>query len=342
MAGTRASHPVTADALDLLNQRGFRAAFLIGNREHPDRYQGINYARSRLEAAGVEHRYEEYPGGHVMPHAEVFQDTILYVSAVSTLPEVGSPSFVHRGGAPGFLSHTSRDRFAVRVAFPAQISPDGIIFPNENEVTLRAEWPWSRHYLRTTAKYSAGNRSTDERERRVHQDLLLGIGESRGFFGAGIGWDWIRQFSDGNSYGELDLLLMRADRNPWIVPPGSADPDRVDSLLLLRYTIPRGLSDGVTAEQLLNLRAEYLLRIADRVVFDAGLGAYTVQNRPVDSLSALSEALDHRLEGQIGIGVRAPSPLLWRIGYRGTAERPLPDGSFDYRGIWNLSLEYSY
>ncbi|TVQ38433.1 MAG: hypothetical protein EA384_09455 [Spirochaetaceae bacterium] len=340
MAGTRASHPVTSEALDVLRETGFRGAFLIGDREDPDRYRGINSARVRFEEAGIEHRYREYPGGHIMPQAQLFQQKILYVTAVQRLPDP-APRTPLRPAAPGLLTHTSRDRIAVRVAFPAEISSDGITPPSEYELGIRVEWPWSHHYVRTTADYSNSRRTTGKREQRVHQDVLFGTGSASGFFGAGVGWDWVRQFSEGNSYGEVDLLLMRADRNPWIVPAGSVDPRRVDSLLLLRYTIPRGIGAGVTAEQLLNLRAEYLVRIADRVVLDAAVGCYTVQNRPVESLSELSRALDQRLEWGLGFGIRAPSPLLWRVSHLGTAERPLTDGEFAYRGVWKLSLEFS-
>ncbi|MFO8173659.1 MAG: hypothetical protein R6T96_05195, partial [Longimicrobiales bacterium] len=63
---------------------------------------------------------------------------------------------------------------------------------------------------------------------------------------------------------------------------------------------------------------------------------------PVEALSELSEALDHRLEWSVGAGLRAPSPLLWRVGYRGIGERTLPEGERSYRGLWNLTLEFSY
>lgn len=342
MAGTRASHPVSPEALEALRQRQFRGAFLIGDREDPNRYRGINYARSRFEAAAIEHVYREYSGGHVMPASDVLQQQILYVTGAERLPDPGLPAAIARPGLPALLAHTSRDRFALRVGFPAEVNSDGIAVPSENQLGLRLEWPWSRYYLRTTAEYSSSKRSTGQRERRVQQDLVFGTGETHGFFGLGVGWDWMRQFADGNSYNQFDLILMRADRNPWIIPAGSADPERVDSLLLLRYAIPRGIAAGVASEQLLNLRVEYMLRIADRVVLDAGLGAYTLQNQPVESLPQLSGALDQRLEWQAGVGLRLPSALLWRIAHRGIAERPLPDGDLGYRGLWNLSLEYSF
>jgi len=96
------------------------------------------------------------------------------------------------------------------------------------------------------------------------------------------------------------------------------------------------------AAQLFNLHAEYLLRIADRFVVDAAAGAYAVQNQPVDSRADLPSAIDQRLDWGLGFGVRFPQPVLWRVSYRGVAERPLPDGAFEYHGGWSLSLAYSW
>lgn len=343
IAGTRASHPATADALTALRERGFRGAFLIGDREDPARYNGINHARALFAASEIEHRYAEYPGGHIMPEAVLLQQKIRYVTSVRNLPDPSVPTVAGRAGqAVAPFGHTSRDRFALRFAFPIGWSSEGIDPPDEFSLGVRWEWPWDNRYIRTTGTYERSTRTTEEREHRLQQDILFGWGEYDGFFGAGLGFDWVRAFDDGNSYGELDLLLFRADRDPWIIPSGRVDPQRVDSLLLVRYTVPRGVGSGVRLQQVLNLRAEYLLRISDWVVLDAGVGAYTVQNRPVDTISDLRNALDHRLEWQVGTAVRLPSPFLWRIGHRGVAERPLPDGSFDYRGIWNVSIEYSF
>lgn len=346
IAGTRTSHPVTPLALEMMRERRFRAAFLIGDREDPDRYRGINFARSRFESGGVEHVYREYAGGHIMPPTELMLEMISYVTQVERLPAPAPAGTASHPVAPGILGyvfgHTTRDRFAVRFGFPAQVSGAGVTLPSESAFSLRAEWPWSRTYVRTKVDFAGSTRSTGYRERRISQDLLFGTGDPRGFFGGGIGWDWYRAFAEGDSFKRFDVILMRADRNPWIVPAGEADPDRIDSLVVLRYTIPQRIAAGHMLEQLLNARLEYLLRISDLFVFDAGAGASTVQNRPVESLPDLSQALDQRLEWNVGVGVRVPSPVLWRVSHTGIGERALPDGAFAYRGFWSLSIEYSF
>ena len=344
MAGTRTSYPATGDALAVLAERGFRASFLIGDREDPARHRGINFARARFETAGIIHRYREYSGGHVMPSATILQDEIRFVTGVERLPQPGQPPTpTHFAGTVGGpFSHTSRDRFALRVGIPVEIGIDGVAMPRDYEIRGRAEWPWDRYYLRSVAGFTTSRRSTGLREQRLRQEVVFGLGDPRGFFGGGIGWDWTRSFSDGNSYGEVDLLFLRADRNPWIIPAGSADPQRVDSLLIVRYTLPRGVGTGIPVEQVLNLRLEYLLRIADSVVVDVSGGSYTVQNRPVERVADRADALDHRIEWGVGLGIRAPSPLLWRVGHQGIAERPVGDGSFGYRGVWSVAVEYSF
>ncbi len=356
VAGSRASHPVDPGALDRLRDREFRGSFMIGNREDPNRYRGINVARMRFDDAGVDHRFREYPGGHVMPETELFQEEIRYITGVEELPPAREPVRVARRAGTGLLGHTSRDRIALRLTVPAAVDDGALTVPGEADIRFRFEWPWSRVYLRTTGGYETATFTTGFRSQRLYQDALLGAGGSRVIYGAGLSWDWWRRFSggpseeddsegdhsDGGAYETMDVLVMRAARNHRFIPSSRVDPQRVDSLLLLRYGIPRGIGRGVALEQVLNLRAEYLVRIGDRFVVDAGAGSYTVQNRPVESLRDLSDALDHRLQWELGLGVRGPSPLLWRIGYRGIGERPLGEGEFSYGGTWTMTVEYSY
>ncbi|NBC29800.1 MAG: hypothetical protein GVY29_07395, partial [Spirochaetes bacterium] len=341
-AGSRTSYPVDAATLEVLRRRGFRASFLIGTLESPARYDGINRSQDAFAEAGIAHQYREYTGGHVIPPPAVFQDEIAYVTGVTSLPDPTTPAVPSDAARIALFDHTSRDRVALRFALPFDFNADGFSRPSESEIGLRVEWPWERVYLRTAARYTGSSRTTGDSENIIDQYVLLAGGTARHMLGAGFGWDWYRGFREGNSFHQYDLIAVHGMRNPWIIPAGRADPLRVDMLTLLRYRIPRGIGKGPAVEQILNLEVEYLLRIADRVVVDAGAGTYTVQNRPVEALSELSGALDHRLEWGIGAGLRAPSPVLWRVGYRGIGARALPDGKRSYRGLWNLMLEYSY
>ncbi|MDA3951865.1 MAG: hypothetical protein PF508_21840, partial [Spirochaeta sp.] len=248
------------------------------------------------------------------------------------------------GSRGALLSHTSTDRFAVWGIVPASITSEGLVPPRETGIGARIELPWPSFYLRSTAEYVSSTRTTDVWEHRLRQDILAGVGTEAGrhIFGVGAGWDWLRTVAGEDAFQTVDVLLMHGMRSPWIIPPGEVTENRIDSLLVLRYTLPRGVGASPAVEQVLNLRAEYLLRIADLFVVDAAGGSHTVQNRPVERVRDLSGALDHRLEWEVGVGLRAPSPLLWRVGYRGIGDRPLPDGDRTYHGIWSLTLEFSY
>ncbi|MEX2443169.1 MAG: hypothetical protein WD492_06180 [Alkalispirochaeta sp.] len=342
IAGSRTSHPVEPEALEMLRTRGFRGSFLIGDREDPARYDGINRSRAAFADAGIEHQYREYSGAHVIPPPEIFQNEIAYVTQVTSLPDPTTPAVPSDAARSALFSHTSRDRFALRFALPAELNADGFSRPTETEIGLRGEWPWEEFYLRSTASFTNSSRTTGSSENILEQDLLVAGGTARHMLGVGFGWDWSRGFSGGDSLHQFDLLAAHGMRNPWIIPAGRNDPLRLDMLTLLRYRIPRGIGENPATAQLFNLELEYLLRIVDWVVLDAGAGSYTVQNRPVDALSQLSGALDHRLEWSVGAGLRAPSPLLWRVGYRGIGERALPDGDRSYRDLWTLTLEFSY
>jgi predicted esterase len=369
IAGSRTSHPVEETALVLLRDRSFRAAFLIGDREDPLRYRGINIARGYFEERAVPHIYEEYRGAHVIPPSPTLRGAVEYVTQVDRLP---TPEESRRIAAPSGstgIDHVSRDRLALRLYVPGEVSGSGLTAPTDTEVGARLEWPWERLFLRTTLTHETTTVSTDEQLRRLRQDVLVGASrDARRFLGLGFGWDWLADVTVGrtdttggrrvDAYHTFDLLLAYAVRNPWIVPASRVDGDRIDSLLLLRYGIPRGLGAGTEVEHALNLEAEYLLRIGDRFVFDASAGSSTVQSRPddpdetPDSSAPIAPGatwapgdaaiLDHRLEWELGVGVRAPSPFLWRIGYRGRAERPLDGGSRETTGFWLASIEYSY
>ncbi|NBF39418.1 MAG: hypothetical protein GVY14_03285, partial [Spirochaetes bacterium] len=52
IAGSRTSYPVDTATLETLRSRGFRGSFLIGNRDSPARYDGINRSRNAFADTG--------------------------------------------------------------------------------------------------------------------------------------------------------------------------------------------------------------------------------------------------------------------------------------------------
>jgi len=338
IAGSRTSHPVSDGALETLADRGFRAAFLIGNREAPVRYRGINVARGRFDAEGVTFTYEEYSGSHEIPPSTMLRHAVAWVTGEEGIP---APAPRVAAVASPLVEHTSRDRFALWAELPGEVGTRGLVTPADTAIGWRAEWPWPEFYLRSTVAFTTTTTSTGAVAHRLYQDVFAATGD-RLLLGGGVGGEWASDVGDGNAFNTVDLIAGLGVRNPWIIPAGAYDPLRVDALLLLRYTLPRGIAEGPATAQVFNLRADSLLRIADRFVLDASLASYTVQNAPVDTLADLSGALDHRVQWEAGLGVRAPSPLLWRVGYRGRRTRALPDGDPHTRGVWVASVEYSY
>lgn len=347
IAGTRASYPVSAEALARMHETGFRGALLIGGSEDPARYRGINYVRSRFEQSAVNHSYTEYPGGHVMPPRTALQEQVRFVTGAS-LATIDTPRAIAAPPhAPArHLARPTRDRIALRIG--VLDVTDGVWRSGrDSEAQLRVEWPWSQFYFHTLAGYSATHVSTAAKLHRLHQEVVLGMGgpgtttTGGGFSGFGVGWDWIHRFDDGAARRGVNLVYVRGDRNLPFVPQRWHGGDRVDSLLTLRYALPLGMTRFIP-EKVFNLHARYLLRLGGRVVLDAAAGAYTLPNGPALAETVLADTIDHRLEWELGLGLRGPAPFLWRLAHRSSASRPLPDGTFSHQSTWRLSLEYSF
>ncbi len=96
MAGTRCSYPPERSDLDILERKGYKGAFFIGNREDINRYDGINAARWTLENAGIETQYTEIDGGHAAPPVELFGEALSWIAD----GEAGPDSAAVSPGAP--------------------------------------------------------------------------------------------------------------------------------------------------------------------------------------------------------------------------------------------------
>ncbi len=347
MAGTRASYPVSAEALARMHETGFRGALLIGGSEDPARYRGINVVRSRFEQSAVTHSYTEYRGGHTMPPRAVLQEQVSFVTGAAVASIDPQAPVVPPAHSPtSHLTRPTHDRIALRVGV-LDVADGAWRSGRDSEAQLRVEWPWSRYYVHSITGYSATDVTTGARLHRLHQELVFGMGGSGttttrgGFSGFGVGWDWIYRLDDRAAPRGFHLVYVRGDRNLPFVPQRWHGNDRVDSLLTLRYELPLGMTRFIP-ESAFNLRARYLLRLGGRVVLDAAAGAYTLPNGPPLAETVRVDAVDHRLEWELGLGLRGPAPFLWRIAHQISAARSLPDGVFERRSTWRLSLEYSF
>jgi pimeloyl-ACP methyl ester carboxylesterase len=69
---TRCGYPAETEAVEILQSNGFRAFFLSGSEELAARLDGMKEAVSLFSEAGIEHRFEQVPGGHVRANSETF------------------------------------------------------------------------------------------------------------------------------------------------------------------------------------------------------------------------------------------------------------------------------
>jgi len=365
ISGSRTSYPISPDALEQMARRGFRGAFVIGSQEAAVRYDGINRTHARVRAAGVETLYREYPGSHSRrPTPAMYTEYISFISGVSTAglapspvaPRVGSQrdAGVHRpapGGSqpiPGetleyLLRHETTDRVALRWRFPYQVGDGGIQGSKDRELQLRLEGLWSRHWLRSLTRYDSFQATGGDRLHVVSQELGFAYGAGRTLWGGGVRGDLWREFEEGGeAIRRWELVGFLGERYLPIVNESFRGDGRLDSLITARYALPIPIAP-IRASHVLNLELEYLFRLGRRVVFDGSVGSSTRQREVASWGSEYTRSLDHVLGWSLGVGLRAPSPFLWRVEHRAEALRPVGSStSFSYEPRWLLSVEYSF
>ena len=113
MSGTRASYPMSTEARQVLEQRGYRAAFLIGEDEAPARAQGIRHAYEHLSQARIETQFEEHPGAHQAPDRLTGREALDFVTEGQAMI-----------GEPGRLSGTSSTSDATELHLKTDFRPD--------------------------------------------------------------------------------------------------------------------------------------------------------------------------------------------------------------------------
>lgn len=365
IAGSRTSYPISPDALAEMKQRGFRGAFIIGSQEAAVRYEGINRSHARVRSAGVETLYREYPGSHSRrPTPAMFTEYISFISGESTAglaprpstPPVGSrddaalyrpaPGGTHsipRETLEHLLHNESADRVALTWRFPFQAGSGGIQGSQDRELQFRLEGLWSRYWLRSLTRYDSTKPPDGDRLQVVSQELGFASGGGRTLWGGGLRGDLWREFENGGTaVRRWALVGFLGERYLPIVSEGFRGEGRLDSLLTARYVLPIPLAP-LRAAHVFNLELEYLFRLGTRFVFDGSVSSTTRQREVASWGSEYPGSLDHVLGWSLGVGLRAPSALLWRVEHRAEAVRPVgSSASFRYDPRWLLSVEYSF
>ena len=353
IGGARSSYPARPEALDALGRSGFRAAFMIGNRDDRVRIDGIRAAHQTLGNAGIETVYNFYPGDHlVMPGYDLWSESVEFISGGTwhaVAPRVasttgrspsGGPSSRERttagGGFGRAVTRASSERLAFGAYLPWQATTSGTIeFSDLQHLYIRTEFQTAATWTRSMLAFSTAGSSTDADRHVTDQTVAFAYGRGAYLIGAQIGWDWASRVreSDGMADGMTQLKIGAVG-----VLRGT---DRASGIATLSYRIPRS-GFGFVAPYVFNAEIDVTARLGSRFALGASAATYAAQNAPGTSDSLTVDELDHVLEYSLRAGFRAPRAILWTIGFTHTAHRAIgADDLFSPEAAWRVGLEYS-
>ncbi len=359
MAGTRASYPLTDDARRSLTGIGYRGSFLIGNREIPERQNGIERAHASLEGSGIPTLFRTYQGGHQIPPRELLLESIAFVTQNETAAEwvEQEGSRATRGGEAGSgiggmdvqwdrILHTAALRtpgqhFGIRYDPGFEIGAEGFRLSPLHAGQLRAEGLFDDVYLRGITSLESRGTSGDYRLKAFRQEVAVAYGRGS-LWGAGFSWDWNRWMTTGNADLEdagTDALHRFGISVFWIHPRRMRGIPA--SVLELRYFVPHTFKPFIPQE-VFNAQVRYHLHVTDRIMLQTTFGSWTEQNMPLADRSGYDSRHDHVMGWNAGAGFRIPGPFRWNISHHGRWVKPAGGNPHDYRGSWRFSVEYLF
>lgn len=366
VAGSRSSHPVTDDAIGTLSRRDFRAAFLIGKRESRNRYNGINYARNRLERGDVPVFYSEYDGGHQNPPQDLTIEAISYISGGSEpglqasgstwprAPGSGIASYSARGGSGFFSALRSggrpSDRLRLLVDIPVSFSgyySSGIGYSGAGAGVMEFESLFDRMYLGADLEIVSSTTTADTYSRRLSSGVSVAFGDDL-LLGGGISWDWSRWvsehgFSDtGSSLGSGTVYRRPRISALALWRDGRRYTPR--ARVRLSYEIPSTI-DPAMAPHLLNGELSGDVLLTDWLRAGFGIGYGTRQRLQVENRNDLESALDRAFHWNLSLGASVSDEVALSLSHRGEHLRALGDNASGprsgYNPEWRVSLRYS-
>lgn len=336
VAGSRSSHPVNESGLDTLSDEDFRAAFLIGNNDSPNRYQGLNYARSRFEAVDIPVMYREYDGGHELPPQELSIEALEFISesderviraSGSSWPN--SPRKTSDAGDRGdgllsglFGSGVTTNRLRLETDLPVAVSSryqSGVGYSGIDSAGLVFETLFDSGWVSGDLEIVSGVTTTASNSRRASSGVSAAFGD-RIALGAGISWDWTRWVSEsamlhdlGNTAsGEIyrrprisAIAVLRGDRS--YTPRATGR---------ISYEIP-SFVDPFVLTHVANMDFEFEAWAAERLLVDGGVATGTRQRRPVDERSAQADYLDSFASWNLGVGFAVNEEVTISLSGRG-------------------------
>lgn len=362
IAGSRSSHPVHDDTVEVLADSDFRAAFLIGDSDTPNRYKGLNHAHALLERGDVKTIYREYPGGHELPPQDLSVEALEFISDHESgrISAAGSdwPGSTHAasvGQGNGFFgmfreSREPSGRIRVKVDIPVAVSRDydtGVGFARDGRHALVAETLYQRWWFYGDVALRADHTSVDTYNSRVSSTLGIAYGDSVRV-GAVAGWDYVRWLSNsGGTDSNADLDSGTVFRRQYAgltlqVTGGRRYIPRAG--MVLRYTIPTYLSPASPAH-LINADLSAFAWPTEWLYLTGSLGSGTRQYTPADGREHQHDRSERALLWEAGVGLSISEDALLSVSYRGNYLSPHSDevtASRDgYNEQWRLGLRYA-
>lgn len=338
IGGARSSYPATPEALDALGRSGFRAAFMIGNRDDRVRIDGIRTAHRTLGNAGIETVYNFYPGDHlVMPGYDLWSESVEFVSGGSWHAVAPRVARTATGGGFGrTVTRAPSERLAFGAYLPWHATTSGTIeFSDLQHLYIRTEFQTAATWTRSILAFSTAGSSTDADRHVTDQTVAFAYGRGAYLIGAQIGWNWASRVreSDGMADGMTQFRIG--------VVGVLRGTDRASGIATLSYRIPRS-GFGFVAPYVFNAELDVTARLGSRFTLGASAATYAAQNAPGTSDSLTVDELDHVLEYSLRAGFRVPRAILWTIGFTHTAHRAIgASDAFSPEAAWRVGLEYS-
>ncbi|MFP4509751.1 MAG: hypothetical protein ACLFNQ_06440 [Spirochaetaceae bacterium] len=353
VGGSRSSYPVGGGVLQELVENSFRGAFLIGAGDSPQRFDGLNLARTRLEDAGGEVLYREYPGGHVNPPVALAQEALIFSlggdrEAISSTVGARIGTRRARGQTVGPSAGELTDRIILHADLPLDVtgrSSTGVALASENRIRVRGETLLPRWWLTGQLGYRAWRPlriGADEDRSTVHamySRASVAYG-SDVLFGAGLEWNW-EQWVTGTSSSASELSDIAHRPVLWLhVVDSGGRPYLPRFNASLGYRLPQTITD-VPPVHYLGLRGSALYRPFPFLRIGAETGVDSRQARPLNPDTGLRTSLENTVYAALSVDASIGPYFRMGVEWRPTRTQTAGEQSTEItENIWRAEFSY--
>ncbi len=356
IGGSRSSYPVGQAALRELVDNAYRGAFLIGDSDSPQRFDGLNLARSRLEGAGGEVLYREYPGGHVNPPVDIAQEALNFTlggdraTITSTIQARTGTRASRAASRTLFGTGVSgpTDRIILHADIPLDVSgrfSTGVGLASENRIRISGETLVSRLWLRGQLGYRALRPVAlpgveGGTVHAMYGEASVAFG-SAALWGAGVEWNWEQWITGADLSGDGNSRSIRDWPVLWVHYVNRGSEAYVPRLTVsLGYRLPQAFS-GVPVEHYLGFRAQSMYRPFTFLRLGAGAGVDTQQVLPLDGTIEFGELLQVRVFGLLSADLSIGPHVRLGVNWRPTRTQAAGETELTLlESIWQAELSY--